>query len=75
MLNYSLLHWPNNEIALGECPVFAGYVLPLSNAGDAFSPRRQKGHFPDNTIHWPNADVMMGHRLQRLANIIPSKTL
>ena len=30
---------------------------------------------PDNTIHWPNADVMLGHCLRRLANIIPIKTL
>ena len=30
---------------------------------------------PDNTIHWPNADVMLGHRLQRWANIIPTKTI
>ena len=27
----------------------------------------------DNTIHWHNADVMLGHRLR--ANIIPTKTL
>ena len=30
---------------------------------------------PDNTIHWPNDDVMLGHCLRRLANIIPIKTL
>ena len=30
---------------------------------------------PNNTIHWPNADVMLGHRLRRWANIIPTKTL
>ena len=30
---------------------------------------------PDNTIHWPNADVMLGHCLRPLANIIPIKTL
>ena len=29
---------------------------------------------PDNTIHWPNVDVMLGHRLRRWANIIPNKT-
>ena len=29
----------------------------------------------DNTIHWPNADVILGHGLRRWANIIPSKTL
>ena len=30
---------------------------------------------PDTTIHWPNADVMLGHRLRRWANLIPTKTL
>ena len=34
------------------------------------APERQ-----NNTIHWPNADVMLGHCLRRLANIIPTKTL
>ena len=29
----------------------------------------------DNKIHWPNADVMLGHRLRRWANIIPTKTI
>ena len=43
-------------------------------AGDAFMPRCQKGHFPDNTLHWPNADVMMGHCLRRWAIIILART-
>ena len=30
---------------------------------------------PDNTLHWPNADVMLGHCQRRLADIIPIKTL
>ena len=30
---------------------------------------------PDNTIHRPNADVMLGYRLRRYDNIIPTKTL
>ena len=30
---------------------------------------------PDITIHWPNADVMWGHRLRRWASSIPTKTL
>ena len=29
----------------------------------------------DNTVHWSNADVMLGHCLRRWANIIPTKTL
>ena len=41
-------------------------------ADDAFLPRRQKGHYPDNTIHLRNADVMLGHRLRHWANIIPT---
>ena len=74
MLNYSLRRWPSIKIALDDCPVFAG-VLPHCNAGDALLPRRRKGYFPNNTIHWPNADVIMGHRLLRWANINPTKTL
>ena len=31
--------------------------------------------FPDNTIHWPDADIVLGHRLRRWTNIIPTKTL
>ena len=30
---------------------------------------------PDNTMQWPNADVMLGHHLQRWTNIIPANTL
>ena len=30
---------------------------------------------PDNTIRWPNADVIPGHRLRRCANIILTETL
>ena len=30
---------------------------------------------PDNTMHWPNVDVMLGHCLRRSTNIIPIKTL
>ena len=41
-------------------------------AGEASSPVPET---PDNTIHWPNADVMLGHRLWRWANIIPTKTI
>ena len=26
-------------------------------------------------IHWPNCEIMLGHRLRRWANIIPTKTL
>ena len=30
---------------------------------------------PDNTIHWPNDEVILGHCLRRRAKIIPTKTL
>ena len=30
---------------------------------------------PDNTIHWPKADVMLGDCLRRWANIISIETL
>ena len=65
--------WQNIKSALGDCTVFA-VVLLHCYAGAAFLSRRQNGHFPDNMIHWPDADVMLGHRLQRWANIISTKT-
>ena len=46
--------------------------MPGDYAGDASNTTPET---PDNTIHWPNADVMLGHHLQRCANIIPTKTL
>ena len=71
ILIYSLCRWPTIETELGDrvrvcwgTAVFA-VVLPHCYAGDAFVPQPQKGHFPDNTIHWPNAVVMLGHRLRR----------
>ena len=60
--------WPNIETELGDCPVFA-----LTDIRVTLSP--PKGHYPDNTIHWVNFEIMLGHRLQRWANIIPTKTL
>ena len=67
MLTHSLRRWPNIATALGDCPVLLG--LFHCYAGDASPPLsfpcRQKGHFPDNTIHWKNADVMLGQRLRR----------
>ena len=38
--------------------MFAGRVLRHCYAGDASLPHRQKGHYSDNTKHWPNADVI-----------------
>ena len=63
MLTHSLRRWPVIETALGDCTVFSDcFNIPAPET-------------PDNTIHCPNADVMLGHRLQRWANIIPTKTL
>ena len=45
----------------------------LHYAGDTFTSRRQKHQI--TRYIGPNADVMLGHRLRRLANIIPTKTL
>ena len=32
---------------------------------------RLQSHFPDNTIYWPNADVLLSHYLRCRANNIP----
>ena len=59
----TLRRWPNIKKALGDCPVLLGlrhcYVRVTLN----FFPGRQKDHIPDNAINWPNADVMLDHRL------------
>ena len=61
MLTHSLRRWPVIETALCDCTVFSDCcIMPET---------------PDNTIHWPNTDIMLGHRLRRWANIIPTKTL
>ena len=58
------------ETALGDCTVFSddGIVMRVTLLIPA-------PETPDNTIHWPNADVMVGYRLRCWANIIPTKTL
>ena len=63
MLTHSLRRWPVIETAVGYCTV-------LHYAGDALTSRRQKKTY--NMIHWPNAVVMLGSRLRRWANIIPT---
>ena len=40
--------------------------------GDNFIPRGQKGHYLDTLVQ---CEIMLGHRLRRWANIIPTKTL
>ena len=44
----------------------------LYKSGTGYS-LHQAPETPDNTIYWPNADVMLGHCLRRLANISPIK--
>ena len=62
--------WPNTEKELGDCPVFVFALTAIRVT--LYSP---KGHYPDNTIHWLNCEIMLGHRLRRWANILPTKTL
>ena len=54
-------------------------TLPNSTATIAllvtFIARLKKDHYPDNMIHWPNCEIMLGHRSLRCwANFIPNKT-
>ena len=60
--------WPNIETVLGDCPVSALTAIRVTF-------HAQKGHYPDNTIHWPNCEIMLGHLSARLVNIILTKTL
>ena len=60
--------WPNIETDLGDCPVFTLTAIRVT----LYAP---KGHYLDNTIHWPNCEILLNHRLRRWANIIPIKTL
>ena len=55
------------ETALGDCTVFSDCCIIMRVTLSIPT--------PENTIYWPNADVMLGHRLQRWANKIPTKTL
>ena len=57
-------HW--NSIGWLSCVCLAAMRVTLCSS------RRQKSHYPGNMIHWPNADVMLGHRLWRWAKIIPN---
>ena len=72
MLIHSLRRWPVIEKALGNCTVFSDCCIIMIMLVTFKIPASET---PDNTIHWPNADVMLGHRLRRWANIIPTKTL
>ena len=60
--------WPNFETEIRDCPLFGLTVIWVTLS-------LPKGHYSDNTIHWVNYEIMLGHRLRRWANIIPSKTI
>ena len=59
---------PNIETELGDCPVFSLTAIRVT-----FYP--PKGHYLDNTIHWSNCEIILGHRLRLWANITPIETL
>ena len=78
-----LRRWPNTnpslgmsstlariETALGDCIVFSDCCIAMRVTLYIPAPET-----PDNTIHWPNGDVMLVHLLRSWANIIPTKTL
>ena len=68
MLTHSLRRWPVIETALGDCPIFSDCCIMLVTFQIPAS------ETPDNIIHWPNADVMQGHRLRRWAALFQPKS-
>ena len=52
--------WLNIATELDDCPVVAPTAIRMT---------------PDNTIHWPNCEIMLGLCLRHWANIISTKTL
>ena len=44
--------WPNIRTELGDCPVFALTAIWVTFL------YHQKGHYLDNTIHWPNCEIV-----------------
>ena len=69
MLTHSLRRWPDIETALGSCTVFSDCCIVMPVTLSILAPET-----PDNTIHWPEADVMLGHRLRGWTSIISTKT-
>ena len=63
-----LQRWPVIETASGDCNMFSECCIML-----VMLPIPEP-ETPDNTIHWHNVDVLLGHRLRRWANIILTKT-
>ena len=70
ILTHRLRRWPDIETALGDRTTFSDCFIVMRVTLSIPAPET-----PDNTMHWPNADVMLGHHLRRWANIIPTETL
>ena len=70
ILTHSLRRWPDIETVLGDCIVFSDFCIVTREM--LFIPAPET---PANTMHWSNADVMLGHHVWRWANIISIKTL
>ena len=67
MLTHSLRSRPGIKTELGDCTVFSDcYFMRLTLSIPA-------PETPDPTIHWPNADLMLGHRLRRCATLSQPK--
>ena len=72
MLTHRLPRWPGIETALGDCIVFSDCCMPVTMLVTLTIPASETSH---KTIYRPNTDgVMLGHCLQRWANIITIKT-
>ena len=55
---------------MGDCTVLSDRCIVMWVTLSIQAPET-----PDKSIDWPNADVMVGHRLRRWSNIIETETL
>ena len=75
VLPYNAVHSIQQTEQISNDPPQMGAKSTTTSNHPSTPSLHQVPETPDNTIHWPNADVMLGHCLRRLANIIPIKTL
>ena len=68
MLTHSLQRWPVIETALGDCTLFSDCCI-MRVTLYILAPET-----PDNTIHWPTADAMLGHQLRTGPLLFQPKT-
>ena len=61
MLTHSLRRWHDIEKELGDCTVFSDCCTGVTIQVTLTIPAPET---PGNTIHWHNADVMLGHCLR-----------